>query len=46
MGVHNMMYAHSDEDIKKLLSVYDEVFPMLDKMEFTGEPPISNFRIR
>jgi len=24
----------------------DEVFPMLDKMEFTGEPPISNFRIR
>jgi glutamate-1-semialdehyde aminotransferase len=46
MGVHNMMYAHSDEDIKKLLSVYDEVFPMLDNIEFTGEPPISNFRIR
>ena len=46
MGVHNMMYTHSDEDIDKLLSVYDEVFPMLDKMEFTGEPPISNFKIR
>lgn len=46
MGVHNMMYSHTDEDIKKLLSVYDEVFPMLDKMEFTGEPPISNFKIR
>jgi glutamate-1-semialdehyde 2,1-aminomutase len=45
-GVHNMMYSHTDEDIKKLLSVYDEVFPMLDKMEFTGEPPISNFKIR
>ena len=46
LGVHNMMYAHSDEDVQKLLSVYDEVFPLLDQMEFTGEPPISNFKIR
>jgi glutamate-1-semialdehyde 2,1-aminomutase len=26
LGTHNMSYAHSDEDISKLLNVYDEVF--------------------
>ncbi|OIQ88343.1 3-aminobutyryl-CoA aminotransferase [mine drainage metagenome] len=29
LGSHNMSYAHSDGDISNLLSVYDEVFPVL-----------------
>lgn len=29
LGTHNMSYAHSDKDIETLLSVYDEVFPLL-----------------
>lgn len=29
LGTHNMSYAHSDEDINRLLAVYDEVFPIL-----------------
>ena len=28
-GTHNMSYSHSDADIKRLLAVYDEVFPIL-----------------
>jgi glutamate-1-semialdehyde 2,1-aminomutase len=32
LGVHNMNYSHSDEDISKLLGVYDEVFPLLRKV--------------
>ena len=28
-GSHNLSYAHSDADIDRLLSVYDEVFPLL-----------------
>ena len=28
-GTHNMSYAHSNEDIDKLLEAYDEVIPML-----------------
>ena len=28
-GSHNMSFAHSDEDIDRLLHVYDEVFPLL-----------------
>ncbi|EEA93402.1 aminotransferase class III-fold pyridoxal phosphate-dependent enzyme [Pseudovibrio sp. JE062] len=29
LGAHNVTYAHSSQDIEKLLSVYDEVFPIL-----------------
>jgi glutamate-1-semialdehyde 2,1-aminomutase len=28
-STHNMSFAHTDEDIKKLLAVYDEVFPII-----------------
>ncbi len=30
-GSHNMSYAHNDADVKKLLSVYDEVFPIIKR---------------
>ena len=29
LGTHNISYAHSEADVAKLLSVYDEVFPIL-----------------
>lgn len=29
LGTHNMSLAHGDEDIQRLLAVYDEVFPIL-----------------
>ena len=29
-GTHNMSYAHSDQDIERLLEVYDEVFIILN----------------
>jgi len=29
LGTHNVTYAHSDDDVARLLSVYDEVFPIL-----------------
>ncbi len=29
LGTHNVTYAHSDEDVARLLRVYDEVFPIL-----------------
>ncbi len=29
IGSHNMSYAHSDQDIERLLAVYDEVLPIL-----------------
>ena len=29
LGTHNMSYAHSDADIARTLTVYDEVFPLL-----------------
>jgi glutamate-1-semialdehyde 2,1-aminomutase len=29
IGTHNMSYSHSDNDIQRLLTVYDEVFPIL-----------------
>ncbi len=28
-GTHNVTYAHTDDDVTKLLHVYDEVFPIL-----------------
>ena len=29
VGTHNLSYAHSAEDVDRLLDVYDEVFPIL-----------------
>jgi glutamate-1-semialdehyde 2,1-aminomutase len=29
IGTHNMSYSHSDDDIKKVLAAYDQVFPIL-----------------
>jgi glutamate-1-semialdehyde 2,1-aminomutase len=29
LGTHNLNYAHSRQDIERLLTVYDEVFPLL-----------------
>lgn len=29
LGSHNMSYAHSADDVARLLAVYDEVFPLL-----------------
>jgi glutamate-1-semialdehyde 2,1-aminomutase len=29
LGSHNMSYAHSTEDVARLMQVYDEVFPIL-----------------
>lgn len=29
LGTHNLSYAHSDADIARLLTVYDEVFPII-----------------
>ena len=29
LGTHNISYAHSEADVAELLSVYDEVFPIL-----------------
>jgi len=29
LGTHNMSYSHSDKDINYLISVYDEVFPII-----------------
>lgn len=31
IGSHNISYAHSPEDIDRLLTVYDEVFPIIKK---------------
>ena len=36
LGTHNMSYAHTDEDIERLLAVYDEVFPILGEAAASG----------
>ena len=28
-GTHNMSYSHSDEDVQKLLSAYDDAFGII-----------------
>lgn len=32
LGTHNLSFSHSDQDIEKLLTCYDEVFPILFKV--------------
>jgi glutamate-1-semialdehyde 2,1-aminomutase len=37
IGTHNMSFAHSEEDVERLLAVYDEVFPILrDALRSSG----------
>jgi glutamate-1-semialdehyde 2,1-aminomutase len=37
LGTHNMSYAHTDQDIEKLLGAYGEVFDMLRKALDSGD---------
>lgn len=54
IGTHNMSYAHSDEDIARLLEVYDEVFSILKEAvemrklhEWLKTPPlVPLFKVR
>jgi glutamate-1-semialdehyde 2,1-aminomutase len=54
LGAHNMSYAHTNEDVDRLLQVYDEVFPFLAKAVANGavrqylkcEPLVPLFRVR
>jgi len=54
LGTHNISYAHSDEDVSKLLKVYDEVFGVIkDVVEknvmdkwLKTEPLVPLFKIR
>lgn len=54
IGTHNMSYAHSDDDITRLLAVYDEVFAQIAKAishnslreMLRAEPLVSLFKIR
>jgi glutamate-1-semialdehyde 2,1-aminomutase len=54
LGSHNMSYAHSDEDVDRLLSVYGEVLPLLSNAVDNGtvsqhlrsEPLKPLFRVR
>ncbi len=36
IGTHNLSYAHTSEDIERLLMVYDEVFPILKEAVACG----------
>ena len=29
LGTHNLSYSHSEQDVDRLIYVYDEVFPLL-----------------
>jgi glutamate-1-semialdehyde 2,1-aminomutase len=54
LGAHNMSYAHTNEDVDRLLQVYDEVFAFLAKAVANGavrqylrcEPLVPLFRVR
>jgi glutamate-1-semialdehyde 2,1-aminomutase len=54
LGAHNMSYAHSNEDVDRLLRVYDEVFAFLARAVADGavrqylrcEPLVPLFRVR
>jgi glutamate-1-semialdehyde 2,1-aminomutase len=37
IGTHCMSYAHSDQDVDRLLTVYDEVFPVLRAGALEGQ---------
>ena len=54
LGAHNMSYAHSDEDIKRLLNAYNEVFMLIKEIIeknvmhkwLKTEPLVPLFKIR
>lgn len=54
LGTHNLSYAHSNEDIDRLLQVYDEVLPFIASAVRNGavrqylrcEPLVPLFRLR
>jgi glutamate-1-semialdehyde 2,1-aminomutase len=54
LGTHNVTYAHTDDDVDRLLRVYDEVFPILREAVEEGAmtqylrcPPLQPlFRVR
>jgi glutamate-1-semialdehyde 2,1-aminomutase len=54
LGTHNMSYAHSDDDVDRLLAAYDEVLPLLASAVESGsvrdqlrcEPLKPLFRVR
>lgn len=54
VGTHNVSYAHTDSDVEKLLTAYDEIFPLLrDAVENKAirqylrcEPLVPLFRLR
>jgi glutamate-1-semialdehyde 2,1-aminomutase len=54
LGTHNMSYAHSDEDVARLLVAYDEVLPLMRDAIATGTldsrlscaPLVPLFRVR
>lgn len=54
LGMQTVSYAHTDEDVAKLLSVYDEVFPILRtavedravRQYLQCEPLVPLFRVR
>ncbi len=54
LGTHNLSYSHTNEDIDRLLAVYDEVLPFIAKAVREGavrqylrcEPLIPLFRVR
>ena len=54
LGTHNMSYAHTDDDIGRLLEVYDELFPEMRRVVDEGrlierlrcEPLRPLFRVR
>ena len=54
LGTHNVTYAHTDDDVDRLLRVYDKVFPILREAVEEGAmtqylrcPPLQPlFRVR
>ena len=54
LGTHNMTYAHSEDDIARLIVVYDEVFPILKaavendglQLYLRCEPLVPLFKLR
>lgn len=53
-GTHNVSFAHSDQDVDKLLTAYDEIFPLLRnavdnkaiRQYLRCEPLVPLFRLR
>ena len=46
IGTHNLTYAHSKEDIDRLVNTYKEILPSLEQLEVEGTWQNEEFRIR